>query len=317
MFTASLPSARLWLLVLAALGASVETVRAQADPNAIDAFDRGLDSVPSGDPQEDFDVPPDTPATLDSGATLNPLLLQPVRDNTLGLEFVDRPAYYYALWLTQQIDTATLAKFAQQFRDYRQQSNPSYAKKPRKDFPQFIDMFQHPDVYRGHPVTLSGYFRKLVKYDGGKNDLGIGEVYEGWNYPDDSQNNPAVVVFTEKPPGLPLGGDITEEVRFTGYFLKMYGYSAQDTTRKCPLLLAHKVQWYPMRAANERAPAPMWLYGLFTAIGIIAIWGLWQVIMRRPQQNTSRFHSPGRNFDDFPPQEFLGDVDNRPIEPHH
>lgn len=265
---------------------------------------------------DDFDVPPDTPATTDGGATLNPVLLSQVRDNTVGLEYTDRPAYYYGLWLSQQLAPSEIQKLALQFRDQRQAANPTYKDQPRAKFPQFVDIFQHPEAYRGRAVTMQGYFRKLIKYDAGPNDLGIGEVYEGWFYNENSQSNPAVVVFTQLPEGFPLGADITEEVRFSGYFLKMYGYGAQDTTRKAPLFVAGSVQWFPARKANERQPVSPWVYGLMTGIAIVAVWALWHSL-QRPKRELSRFHSPGRDYDGFPPQEFLGDGDSRPTEPHH
>uniref|UniRef100_A0A7C2NYT2 Uncharacterized protein n=1 Tax=Schlesneria paludicola TaxID=360056 RepID=A0A7C2NYT2_9PLAN len=264
---------------------------------------------------DDWDVPPDTPATVDGGATLNPLLLQPVRDDTLGLEYQDRPAYFYALWLARQIDPQLLARHAADFRAARRAADPKYATRKPAEFPVFVDLFQHPQQYRGRPVTLHGYFRKLVEYDPGPNDLEIGKVYEGWIYTQDSQQNPAVVVFTKKPEGLPLGGDITEEVQLTGYFLKMYGYEARDTTRKAPLILAGEVRWMPARAANVRPPVPVGVYVALSGLAGLAVWGLWRTSRRRAAP-LSRFNTPGRNFDEFPPQEFLG-TDGPPVEPHH
>lgn len=277
----------------------------------------GVESTPLADeaPPEDFDVPADTPATLDAGATLNPLLLRPVRDDTLGLEYHDRPAYFYALWLCQQIDAKSLAQLAAAFRAERQRAHPKYANKKPGEFPIFVDVFQHPDDYRGRLVSLHGYLRKLVEYDAGPNDLGISKVYEGWIYTDDSQNNPGVVVFTKKPAGLPLGGDITEEVRFSGYFLKMYGYEAQDTPRKAPMFLAGEVEWFPARAANARTDVPPLVYVALSLVGLLAIWGVWRASQRRTSM-LSRYNAPGRNFDQFPPQEFL-ETDGRPTEPHH
>lgn len=264
----------------------------------------------------EWDVPPDTPASLDDGASLNPLLLQPLRDNTIGLEYRDRPAYFYGLWLCQQLDPKVITEYALAYRRQRQAASPKYADKKSADFPQFVDVFQHPQEYRGQPVVMHGYFRKLIQSDAGPNDLQIDQIYEGWFYNDDSQGNPAVVVFTRKPEGLPLGGDITEEVRFAGYFLKMYGYQAQDTTRKAPLFVAGEVQWYPSRAANERPAMPIWIYVVLTAFAVATVWAIWTA--SRPRSSSlSRINSSGRNFDEFPPQEFLGDSDSRPIEPHH
>jgi hypothetical protein len=287
-------------------------VEAQGNPRR-----SGVESTPQADepPVEDFDVPPDTPATLDGGATLNPLLLRPVRDDTLGLEYHDRPAYFYSLWLCQQIDSKSLGQLAAAFRAERQHANPKYARKKPGEFPIFVDVFQHPQDYRGRPVTLHGYLRKLIEYNPGPNDLSIEKVYEGWVYTDDSQSNPGVVVFTKKPPGLPLGGDITEEVQFTGYFLKMYGYDAQDTPRKAPMFLAGEVEWFPARAANARMTIPPLVYAALTAVALLAAWGIWQANRNR-KSSLARYNAPGRNFDQFPPQEFL-ESDGRPVEPHH
>lgn len=275
----------------------------------------GQSSVVADEEPAEWDVPANTPATNDGGATINPTLLEHVRDNTLGIAYEDRPAYFYSLWLCQQVKTPAIREFSLAYRDRRQAADPAYVKQPKSKFPQFVDLFKHPEEYRGRPVTLQGYFRKLIKYDAGKNDLGIGDVYEGWLYTDDSQGNPAVVVFTDKPDSLPLGADITEEVRVSGYFLKMYGYDAQDTTRRAPLLISGTVEWFPTRPAETTITVPTWGYALITAVAIILVWGMWQ--KSETPRLASRFHSGGRNFDDFPPQEFLGDIDGRPVEPHH
>lgn len=221
--------------------------------------------------------PPDTAASLDGGATINPVLLEPIRDNTLGLEPDDRHAYFYILWLCREIGTDAIAQFARAFREERRAADPRYSQRPVSEFPVFVDVFRHPEAYRGRPVTLHGYFRRLVKFEPGENDLGVRHVYEGWIYTEDSQSNPAVVIFTRKPDGLPIGGDITEEVQFSGYFLKMYGYEAQDTTRKAPLFIAGEVQWFPHRPANATWPVPPWVYVATAMVVLLAVWGLWRM----------------------------------------
>jgi hypothetical protein len=287
---------------------------AQVDPlPGNPQFDAPVDSA---EKLPEWDVPADTPATLDGGATLNPLLLEKVQDNTVGIEYQERPAYFYGLWLATQVKPANLTELAQRYRDLRQKQNPRYASKPRSEFPQFVDIFQHPEAWRGHAVAMSGYLRSLKRYDPGPNDLGINEVYEGWIFTEDSQSNPGVIVFTQKPEGLPLGADITEEIRLCGYFLKMYGYQAADTTRKAPLFLAGTVQWYPARAANTRKPVSTWVYAVLTAVTLIAVWGLWTAF-QRPGRSNPRFSSGGRSFDEYPPQEFLGPDDTSSVEPHH
>ncbi|GIX03464.1 MAG: hypothetical protein KatS3mg113_0470 [Planctomycetaceae bacterium] len=265
------------------------------------------------------------PASLDGGRTVNPELLRPVRDNTLGLQPEDREAYFAMLWLAQTVGRARLVQFAREYREERRAQNPQYRRLPLEEFPAFVDLFMHPEAYRGRPVLLRGYFRRLVKFDPGKNDLGIEQAYEGWLYTLDSQTNPAVVVFTHKPPGLPLGGDITEEVQVVGYFLKMYGYEAQDTHRRAPLILAGEVQWTPAAKAPPSIVIPLWLYLLAPVLAGLMIWLIWR--SQQPHTRLRRFpttlNSSDRDFDAYPPQEFLPPVDdaersyNRPVEPQH
>lgn len=214
--------------------------------------------------------PPDTPASLDGGASVNPALLQPVRDNTLGLEPHDRHAYFYMLWLCREIGVDNLAQFARAFRGERS-AEPSV----------FVDVFRHPEAYRGRPVTLEGRLRRLVKFAPGANDFGARHVYEGWVYTEDSQHNPAVVIVTKKPPELPLGGDLSEHVRCTGYFLKLYGYEAQDATRSTPLFVAGELEWAPQAAPPQPAVASPWSYAATTVFAILAVWGLWRSHQRQ------------------------------------
>jgi hypothetical protein len=84
-----------------------------------------------------------------------------------------------------------------------------------------------------------------------------------------------VVVFQGKPDGLEVGGDLTEEVRVTGYFFKLYRYDAQDSSWKAPFLLAGAVEWKKhdtVRAAGLGAEVYL-LVGL--VVGMIGfVW--WQ-----------------------------------------
>ena len=166
----------------------------------------------------------DEPATLNRGSTFNRNLLKNVQDNTLGLRYEERDVYYRMLKLAQVTPLGKLESSAAKFRERRWQSSSIASKRKLSEFSSFIDLFENPQKYRGQPVSLHGVLRKLTKYDPGRNAEGITDVSEGWIYPDESQGNPAVIVFSSKPDKLPLTGDMTEEIRVTGYFLKMYGY---------------------------------------------------------------------------------------------
>lgn len=240
--------------------------------------------------------------SLDRGASINPALLSVVKDNTLGLLFEERDLYFRMLQLGHETPLARQEEFADQFREQRWQDDPRYSKLKRTDFPTFDDLFRNPDEYRGRPVSLQGVLRKLTKFDPGQNSLGISEAYEGWLYTDDGLSNPAVIVFTTKPPKLPVGGDLTEEVRLTGYFLKMYGYDAQDTTRKAPLLLAGEVEWRP---SPPRYVTESLRFETYLGLGLMAFllsYALWQSHRR---EMTGRVRTqPEIDFTRFPPTEY-------------
>jgi hypothetical protein len=249
------------LLLLGALAAPVEAQRTKSAKKPAKPSPEAITSQ--------------TPASLDSGASLNPLLLRALRDNTLGLEAGDRHAYFMGLWLCREIGVEALAQFAEAFRTEREFAAAQSTEPSPSKFSLFADLFRHPDVYRGRPVTLRGTLRRLVKQTPGDNDLGVKHVYEGWVYAHGSQHNPAVVLFTRRPAGLPTGGDLAEDVQFSGYFLKLYGYQAQDTTRKAPLFVAGEVEWQPQPAATASAPWSVWVYFVLT-LAVVAIgWSVW------------------------------------------
>jgi hypothetical protein len=211
--------------------------------------------------------------TLDGGASINPEVLRNLRDSTLGLKIEDRDAYFRILKLASLMSFGEMQDLAIEYRKARIAAHDSKAATDRK-FSPFVDLFLNPDAYRGKPVVLRGTLRKLIRYEPGPNEEGITAVYEGWLYAADSQNNPAVVVFTEKPQGMPLGGDLVEEVVIAGYFFKMYGYEAQDQPRKAPMILAGQIEWIaPIQ--KQSLHIPVWVYGI---AGLVALWivvGTW------------------------------------------
>ncbi len=185
-------------------------------------------------------------ATLDGGRSINLQLLETVRDDTLGLQPEDRAAYFAGLQACRHIRTAQLEEWSAEFLQNRQTTVSIAAGQADIIGSTFGDVLEHPQGFRGQLVSMRGCLRRLVKYDPGQNRQGFRHVYEAWVYPDDSQGNPVVVVFTKKPNGLPMGADLSEDVQFTGYFLKNYGYEAQDVPRRAPLFLAGGVDWLEM-----------------------------------------------------------------------
>ena len=267
--------------------------------------------------------PKRAPISLDGGESINPEVLANVQDDTLGLTSDDREAYYRILKLTEKLDPVDLRDMAREFREHRH-SVSKYRELPLGKFPTFVDLFQHPDIYRGRPVTLHGKLRRLISYDAGENDLGLELLYEGWFFADDAQENPTVVILTEIPEGIPTGADIEEEAAVTGYFLKMYGYSAQDTTRRAPMILARTVSWRPNVPMQRWNPPPQTYLALTVAVGVIAL--LIAMLVRDSQAKRDALKRRlEAKYDEFTPLE--SDLrggksaepgrNGTPVEPHH
>lgn len=242
----------------------------------------------------------DAETSLDHGETIHPELMETVKDNTIGVRYEEREAYLRVLRLAQEVPLRQQERFAAQIRS-RREASASYSSRRPKDFPQFVDLFAHPDIYRGRPVTLHGVMRKLTKFEVGKNSLDLDQLYEGWVYPPDGQGNPAVVVFSSKDDRLPVSGDIQEEVRFTGYFFKMYGYDAQDTARKAPLIIAGEVEWVPHSYRPAYHDMNAGWYGVITLAFLIGCYLVWQV--NRIEQPPRPLPQVELDFNHFPPRE--------------
>ncbi len=252
----------------------------------------------------------DAETSLDRGETIHPELMNTAKDNTIGVRYEEREAYLRILRLAQEVPLRRQERFAAQIRE-RREGSPAYRQRKPEDFPQFVDLFTNPDLYRGRLVTLHGVLRKLTKFDVGRNSLEIDQAYEGWVYTPDSQGNPTVVVFTSKDERLPVNGDIQEEVRFTGYFFKMYGYDAQDTARKAPLILAGEVEYFPhpYQAVYHRINVG-WYY-VVTLAFLIGCYMVWQTNRREMPPRPAPQVEP--DFNHFPPREHPA---SDPFHPH-
>jgi hypothetical protein len=216
------------------------------------------------------------PISTDGGKSLNPTLL-PV--GGVGAEQVsaeEHEIYFKSLKLASQTPLGDLKESASRFQEERRRSNPKYKDVDEDHFPQFYDLVENPDVYRGHAVSLRGTLRRLTKLDAGKNAAGISTIYEGWLYTADSQSNPTVVIFTEKPSGLELGSDITEEVRATGYFYKVYRYEAQNGPSTAPMLLAGTLELNPGPRHFVFQPMSPVIYLVIAAVLAVLGYSIWK-----------------------------------------
>lgn len=182
------------------------------------------DSASAQEPEAPIRNPPEDPEILIPGP--NDLDEDSAREMKELLEFaVDRskllsremPAYW------KMIDWS------------RTQSIHTLEKRALTNVP-FRDYWEQPDEYRGKLIRLRLHVRMVTKYEP-KHRTDVPTVYEAWGWTDDSLSFPYVVVFSDSPPGLPIGKDIRAEMVFTGYFLKTMAYTAYDNARWAPLLV--------------------------------------------------------------------------------
>ncbi|RLS54072.1 MAG: hypothetical protein DWH91_12825 [Planctomycetota bacterium] len=177
------------------------------------------------------------------------LQLDKIRDRTL-LESGDNPAYYGLLELARRSSVEAMSQSAAQLVAQRQTVSKKYSHIAPGQFPVFADMLSEPEAYRGRPVVVRGHSQEIKQYAAEENPFGWKTLYECSLFTDNSQSHPLTVVFTEAPPGLPMGERTVDGLKFTGYFMKLRAYNARDgRTRLAPLVMAHGVTWAPPQKA--------------------------------------------------------------------
>ncbi len=138
---------------------------------------------------------------------------------------------------------ARLTRLERQF-DQRLNRYREYQQQP-ETFPMFVDIFQYPDRWQGHLVTLRGHVRRVTSHEGDPGLFNGQPLYELWLFTDDSQHNPTVIVTPSLPDEFPRDATDVDSVTVTGCLFKMYVYKSQTENRIAPLLLAGRIDWQP------------------------------------------------------------------------
>ena len=181
-------------------------------------------------------------------------VLAPVRrlgfkQRTAGFQPAERDPYYAMIQKVRENDLTTMKKAASEFRNQRQAKafKGKYKDRPAHEFPDFVDLYDAPNLYHGKLITLQGHLRKLSSFSPDENPYGIaGQLWEGWLYDPHGQNHPAVIISAEKENSLEAETElIVDHVSVTGYFFKNYGYEGQDAFRFAPMLIAKKIEHRP------------------------------------------------------------------------
>ena len=92
---------------------------------------------------------------------------------------------------------------------------------------------------------------------------------------------PVVIIFTEKPEGMPEGAKILEAATVTGYVFRIHEYPiAGKRLQLAPMLLAHKIEWH--HSQNKELVAPWIIWTVLLSLGAIFVAILW--VARREKQ---------------------------------
>lgn len=181
------------------------------------------------------------------------------------LQFEDREAYYRILEQLQHVDPQALARAAADHRHQRWSEVHDYGEFTEDEFPVFVDLFLHPEEYRGRPVTLRGHLVDPVIRLPQEDGSGFDQLYEAHLYDADSQGNPATVIFTDLPRGIDLEAEMIDGVSVSGYFLKIHRYRSRGGKQQlAPLILARTIE------VGTPAP-PEWPVAAGAVIALIVV----------------------------------------------
>ena len=141
---------------------------------------------------------------------------------------------------------------------------PALLKRARTDV-RYGDLILEPAAHRGELLKVRLHLLQMLKLPAAPdNPLGIETYYQavGWN--DDSQAWFYFCIFTDLPPGMPVGERITQEGTFVGYFLKTVSYQdGQGKGSQCGPDRADGVaSESPGQAQEGESQVPWWIPGL-------------------------------------------------------
>ncbi|HEX4143029.1 MAG TPA: hypothetical protein VHY91_05725 [Pirellulales bacterium] len=235
-----------------AISTGAEAAAAGADSSAAD---EAQGPAADGDRSPDDSPPVDATPPLDEDAEERAALteeFQAITDRS-PLAKEDMFAYWRLLRWTESVRL------------------PAMLKRARTDV-RYGDLILDPTAYRGDLLKVRLHVAQVLKFQAAAdNPLGIETYYQavGWN--DASQAWFYFCIFTDLPPGMPLGDRVTQEGTFVGYFLKTTTYQdGQGKRIQAPVLIGRMV-WHPSLPVKPREQeGPLtWVLGGVLIVGFL------------------------------------------------
>ncbi len=176
-----------------------------------------------------------------------------------------------------------------------------------------IQIWEHPDRYRGVPIHILGTVLRVMTYESKLSRSG--RLYEAWMVTSDSQRNPYVCVFEDAPRGFPVGDNLSERVVFNGYFLKLMKYqSGKDLGFYVSPVLIGRIGWSggaPPR--REALPGPYGWMAVAVAVMFVMSFVRWMIGLRRSLSPLTRSPIAREHPNEvIAPEELAAWLDNLP-----
>jgi len=180
---------------------------------------------------------------------------------------------------------------------------------------RFGQLFQRPSKYRGKLLYLRAHLKQTAVHDDVEDQApGVKSIYEFWVWNSDSQPYSYLLVTSALPPGMPQGVNLSEEVSFVGYFLKLMAYEDHEGVHRASPLLIGRVVWHPSAVQQakhaERFDYWPWLVGGGLLLLFVLRWrSRWfpQTSLRPPSRLGKL-----PDEDAMPVEQWLEDVDESP-----
>jgi hypothetical protein len=230
--------------------------------------------IPAKNAKAKVEAAPGQKAEGEDDFEFDPLVFGRIKHRSLEFTEDEIDAFYRLLEHARKVDYSRQVQVAHENVARHEAQFRQQPKNARIKFSLFADVFTNPEDYTGELLFMTGYVRKLIKHPLDPEDPHPIQTYEAWMYTPDSQHNPVVIVFSELPPNMPVGGDLVESIDVAGYFFKIDGYHAQDLIRVAPMLLAKTIEWKPRIVAESTKERIIYFVvtGGFVFLMIVGFW---------------------------------------------
>jgi hypothetical protein len=152
----------------------------------------------------------------------------------------------------------------------------------------FGQLFEQPEVFRGHLVTLRGRAHRSEWVAAAKNNsAGVTGYYRLILKLRNGPNRPVFLYVLSLPKSFPVGDHIDAEIETTGFFYKNWLYEASGVSWIGPVVLARDLRWLnPTPLTDEENPSPLLMVGL-SGIIVAFGWTLWALFVRRKKRSNA------------------------------